>query len=186
MFVYRRVFVFSEGVSPKARLPMKKVAGLNVRLANSDDIWRLQSFRTFRQGKAEKRLTAGHLCFVAEKDRNIVGYSWIGFHEAYIDELEIRIRLSPCSAYKYDAFIVPTCRGVGVYPLISVECDDYLFQNGIKEAYGIVDSDNFSMLRSFQKVGNRRKIGEVTYIRLFHHRKYIFKGSTLEDRTKLP
>jgi GNAT superfamily N-acetyltransferase len=123
---------------------------------------------------------------VAFNGGNLANYAWFCFHECYIDELETSIRVSSSSAYRYDVFTLPAYRGKGVFPSAFEQSSNYLFQNGIKEMYGLVDSNNSSMIRVYEKAGvASRKIGDVTYIRLLKWRRYVFRGTTCADQKKL-
>jgi GNAT superfamily N-acetyltransferase len=182
---YEKLFVFQTDTS-KVRFSTENKAGFTVKLANSDDVQRLDRFAKFRRGEAEKRLKDGNLCFVVLKEGNLAGYAWISFHEAYVPELEGKIRLGPDSAYRYDVFAVPAYRGMGVFRLIFEKSGSHLYQKGIREIISLVDSDNFNSLRALQRVGNApRRIGEVTTIRLFNSRRHTLKADRLEDYKKL-
>jgi len=157
---------------------------VDVRLADNTDIPRFARFQKFRGGKAGERFKAGHLCFIAEKNGKIMNYTWVALHDAYIDEIERKIKLSPCSAYGYDEYTDPEYRGMGILPVVLMSTSNYLFQSGTKEIYELVSSNNFPSLRSHQKVGSR-KMGEITLSRLFNQRRYSCKGETPEDSYKL-
>jgi GNAT superfamily N-acetyltransferase len=185
ILVYTRMIVFLTDTQ-RVHFSEKKGVGFSARLARSEDILRLHGFSGFRRGEAEKRLRAGELCFVAEKDGELVNYAWVCFHEAYVDELEIGIKLNPGSVYRHDVFTVRACRGMGIFPLVFEESCRYLSQKGIRELYGIVDSSNACMLRVYQKAGDAsRRIGEVAYIRLFSLRRYRFDSDTVDGRRRL-
>jgi GNAT superfamily N-acetyltransferase len=159
-------------------------SNLNVTLVNSADIPKFDRFQKFKGGRAGEKFKAGHLCFIAEKNGKIVNYTWIAFHEAYIDEIERKITIGPCSAYIYDEFTDPEYRGMGILPTVLMNASDYLYQNGIKEIYELVGSNNYPSLRSHQKTGSR-KMGKITLLRMFGQRKYTCKGETPEDLYKL-
>jgi GNAT superfamily N-acetyltransferase len=165
-------------------MPVANRAGVDARLASNYDISKFDRFRKFRGGKAVERLRAGDLCFIAEKNGKIPNYTWICFHEAYVPELEAKIRIDPNSAYRYDAYTDPEYRGRGILPIVLTRASDYLFQNGIERIYDLVSFDNYPSLRSHQKIGSR-KMGEVTFFKLFRSKRYRYKGETPEDSHKL-
>lgn len=184
-FMYEKMVVFKTDTK-RVRFPTENGAGLTVRLAKSDDIRRLQRLAKFNDGEAQQRLNAGHLCFVALNGGNLANYTWVCFHEGYIDELETKIRVSPGSAYRYDVFTLPAYRGKGIFPSVFEESCKYLYQNGIRELYGLVDSNNSPMLRVYEKAGiASRKIGDVTYIKLSNWRRHVFTGTTSANHNKL-
>ncbi|MGD0977598.1 MAG: GNAT family N-acetyltransferase [Candidatus Bathyarchaeia archaeon] len=195
--IFGRIFAYEEMIvlETSSQTNLKSLAAcawlksvgkskVDVRLADNTDTPKFDRFQKFRGGKAGERLKAGHLCFIAEKNGKIINYTWVAFHEAYIDEIERKIIVSPCSAYGYDEYTDPEYRGMGVFPMVLGSTSDYLFQNGIKEIYELVSSNNFPSLRSHQKMGSR-KMGEITLVRLFNSRRYRCKGETPEDLYKL-
>lgn len=180
IFIFEKAFVFERSLS-KVCFQTGNETKVNVRLAQMGDILKLvNKFKKFRGGKAERRLEVGHLCFIAEKNGDIVHYEWISLNETYINELERRMRIGSDSAYIYDGYTVPECRGMGISPKVSGNVFDYLFQNGIKKTYHLISHNNFPSLRYAEKMG-LRKMGEVTLIRLFKSRRYRCKGKTPKD-----
>jgi RimJ/RimL family protein N-acetyltransferase len=187
--VFGRIFICERIVLLETRVSkvyFKKVneAKVEIRLLQSSDVPKLDKFEKFRGGKAEERLKAGHLCFIAEENGDIVNYTWVSFNEAFVDELELKMRLSPSSAYQYDEYTVPKYRGKGILPAVLTFAGDYLFQNGIREIYELVASNNYSSLRAHKKIGSR-KMGEVTFIRFLNSRRYRCKGETAKDYARL-
>jgi len=144
----------------------------------------LNKFEKFRRGKAEERFKAGRLCFVAEENGDIVNYVWVGLDATFVDELGREIRIDPASAYRYDGYTVPEYRGLGILPVVLTRVADYLFKNGIEEIYDIVVSDNRPSLRAHEKIGSR-KMGEITFIKLFKSTRYRCRGSTARDGLRL-
>jgi len=180
VLVFEKTFVFEKSLS-KFSFKMGNEAKVDVRLAQSSDVLKLvNKFKKFRGGKAEERLKAGHLCFIAEKNGDIVHYKWVSFNKTYVNELERRIRIGSDSAYIYDAYTVPECRGTGISPKVSARIFDYLFQNGIKKIYYLISYNNFPSIRDAEKTG-LRNMGEVTLTRLFKLRIYRCKGKTHKD-----
>ena len=184
IFVFEKMFVFETHLS-KVCFKTRDIAKVDVRLAQSEDILKLvKKFKKFRGGKAEKRLRAEHLCFIAEKNEDIVNYKWVSFNETYVDELERTIRTGSDSAYIYDVYTVPECRGLGISGKASARIFNHLVQNGIKKTYLLVSHDNFPSLRDAEKTG-LRNMGEVTFIRLFNSKLYKCKGKTQKDYKKI-
>jgi GNAT superfamily N-acetyltransferase len=189
IFVCEQLIAFetSSQASLRSTVDEAKVA---VRLAHSGDIPKLDRSKRVRVGKvgerwkARMRFKAGHLCFVVEKNGKILNHTWVCFHEAYVDELERKIQIESDSAYRYDEYTDPDYRGMGILPTVLMWSANYLFQNGIKEIYEVVSSNNFPSLRAHQKIGSR-KMGEVTLIRLFELKRYRCKGETPRDLIKL-
>jgi len=184
IFIFEKTFVFEKSLS-KVYFETRNKAKVDVRLAQSEDILKLaKKFKKFRGGKAEERLRAGHLCFIAEKNGDIVNYKWVSFNETYVPELERTIRTDSDSAYIYDAYTVPECRGLGISGKVSARIFEYLFQNGIKKTYHLISHNNFPSLRYAEKTG-LRNMGEVTLTRLFNSRVYKCKGKRAKDYKKI-
>jgi len=184
ILVFEKTVVFEKTLS-KVCFEMGNKAKVDVRLAQSEDILKLvKKFKKFRGGKAEERLRARHLCFIAQKNGDIVHYKWVSFNETYVDELERKIRTGSDSAYIYDAYTVPECRGLGISGKVSTRVFDYLFQKGIKKTYHLISHNNFPSLRYAEKTG-LRNMGEVTLTRSFKSRIYRCKGKTQKDYKKI-
>jgi len=191
VFAYEDMIVLetSSQHSPKP-LPLsawpssRRNAEIKVRLAAKDDVPKFDRFEKITAAKARERFEAGHFCFIAEENGRIVNYTWVCFYEAYIDELELRIRIDRDSAYRYDGYTDPEYRGMGILPKVLMSSSDYLFRNGIKTIYDLVGANNFPSIRSHQKIGSR-KMGQVTLLRLFKSKRYRCEGETPEDFHKL-
>lgn len=95
-----------------------------------------------------------------------------------------KIRISADSAYLFGSFTVPDYRGLGIAPKVMEKAFQYLSRIGIKRVYGVQRQNNIPNLRVRQKEG-WRKIGEVTYIRIFKLGFYKLRGETKEDYDKL-
>jgi GNAT superfamily N-acetyltransferase len=180
---FAKMFLF-ETLRSEAGIKTVDRAKVSVRLAQRDDIPKLRKFKELAGTNAEERLKAGHLCFVAEKNGDIVSYTWVCFNEAFIEELDRRILIRFDSAYRYNDYTVPKFRGMGILPTVLMTASDYLFQHGIREIYDLVASNNLPSLRVYRKIGSR-KMGEVTFIKLFDSRVYRCKAETARDYARL-
>lgn len=180
-FLYDTLFILEVQTS---KVRVKEVNGVDVRLLQRNDMPKLNTLIGPGTGKAEERLTAGDLCFIGENNGDIVHYEWICFNEIFPSFLERNIRVRPNSAYVYKGYTVPKYRSKGISSAVLTNAANYLFQNGIKEMYVIIAPDNYPALRTWQKIGSR-KLGEVTFIKLFNSRTYKFKAKTTRDYVKL-
>lgn len=183
IFVFEKMFLFEK--FPMAPCHIENEDKVNVRIAQNSDISILRrNFAKFKGGKAEERLNSGHLCFIAERNGDVVHYSWVAFKEIYLKELNRKLRMESDVAYIYDGYTVPEFRGMGISSLVAAKIFEYLLKNGFNKAYYLISSNNHPSLRVAEKIGSRN-IGEITSIRLFKLRKLIFKSKTFEDYTKL-
>ncbi len=152
-----------------------------MQLAKDSDV--LKIIRKFKRLNAIDRVNKGHLCFLATLHGDIVHYKWVAFNEFYV--FGMKCRISPNSAYVYDAYTASEYRGLGISSKMTTNIFDYLRQKGTKKAFACVVYNNFPSLRVMQKLGYR-KMGEITIIRILSKlwiKKY--QGETQEDYYKL-
>jgi len=180
-FQYETLFVFEVQTS---KVRVKKANGVEVRLLQPNDLPKLNKLKGPEAEKTEERLQARDLCFIGENGGHIVHYEWICLNEIFQNFFERKIRVSPNSAYVYNGYTVPKYRSRGISAAVLTNAANYLFQNGIEEMYVIIASDNYPSLRTWQKIGPR-KLGEVTFIKLFNSRTYKCKAETPRDYAKL-
>jgi GNAT superfamily N-acetyltransferase len=177
------MFVFE--IFPLAQYHSENEYKVNVRIAQSSDISFLKhNFAKFKGEKADKRLNLGHLCFVAEKNGNIVHYTWVAFEEIHLKKLNRKLQMESDAAYIYDVYTLPEYRGRGISSTVYAKIFEYLLEKGFKRAYCLISSNNYPSLRVAEKTG-LRNIGEITLIGFFKLRKSIFKSKTFEDYMKL-
>lgn len=84
----------------------------------------------------------------------------------------------------YDSYTVPEYRELEIAPRAMEKVFSYLWERGTKRVYVCVLHNNFPSLRAVTKEGFR-KIGAITYTRLFKLRLYQCEGETEEDYNKL-
>lgn len=185
VFVHQTLFVFGALLTKLSFKATSKVE-IDVRLAQNDDkpLLRLAKRSRFGVARARKMLKAGHLCFLAEKNGDVVSFTWFSFDDVYIHELERIMRINSDSVYAYGSYVVPEYRGLRIFPETFVEGLDYLFQNGIIQIYSLINPRNIPSQRAVKKIGFR-KIGEITLVKMFNSRRYKYKGETSKDCARL-
>lgn len=179
-FVREKIFAFEKSLP--ARLKIEAKVEVDVRLAQSIDISKLvEKFgaRGMREG-----IRKGHLCFIADKDGEILHYKWVAFDEAYVSELKRNIHLDSNSAYIYSSYTVPDYRGFGLDPKVTTKVFDYLHEKGMEKVYILVSHNNIPSLRVMQKV-RYRKMGEIRFSQVLGSRKYTCEGVTERDCSKI-
>ena len=188
VFLHTRIIVLEmpHGEAARAWLAHVSANKVRARVAGIADIPRFAPFRKFEGGGGDprERMKAGHLGFIGEDNGIITGYVWVAFGEHYIGEIERKIRMGPGSAYAYNGYTDIRYRGRGILPVLLMTASEYLSQNGIREIYTVVLQHNDPPLRSHQKIKSR-KMGTVTFLRLFGLRRYKLKGETPADLHKL-
>ena len=183
IFVYRKFFVFETSI-PKAGSETASKVEVDVRLAQSDDISRLVRFKALERGAVEERFEAGHLCFVAEKNGDIVFYLWVCLDDLFLDKLERKLRIGFDSAHFYSDYTIQEYRGMGIATVAMAGALDYLFRNGVKRVYGLISPNNIPSQRVVEKNGFR-KMGEITLVKLFNLKRYKFEVETSKDCARL-
>jgi len=191
MTVKKNVFVkkkaiFFEKVLPDPNFRMDSQVDVNVRIITAEDIPKIEAkFEVFKTATIEERFQAGHVGFGAELGGEIVHVSWFSFGDVFVDSLRRRMRLDSESAYVYDGFTLPECRGLGIIGKTFSEALQYLYtQRGIKKFYVAISHANFPMQKVVQREG-LRKIGAITYTRIMKWGVIRFEGATKEDREHL-
>lgn len=186
IFRRQKTFVF-EMILTGAHDKLEAKVKIDVKLARRDNFAkiaraakRLKKFEV----KPKERLKMGDICISAEMHGDLVFLAWLAFNEAYVDELERTLRVGSGSAYLYDAYAVPEYRGLGIAPRAVEEAFNYVYERGIIRVYTCVRHNNFPSLRAVHKLGFR-KIGTITFTRVFKFKSYKFEGETEEDYNKL-
>jgi len=183
IFRREKIFVFERTLTD-ACFKIEAKVEVDARPAQHDDFPKISKrFKKF-DTIAEERFKIGHICIVSDMHGDIVHLKWIAFNEAYAGELERKLRIDPDSAYIYDTYTVPEYRGLGIAPKVMEKAFSYLYERGIRKVYVCIRHNNFPSLRAAQKEGFR-KIGSITYTRIFMLRLYRCKGETKEDYNKL-
>ncbi|MEM2970473.1 MAG: hypothetical protein QXR63_06020 [Candidatus Bathyarchaeia archaeon] len=178
-----KLYVFEASVT-ESLVKAKAKVNVNVDLVQKDEILEvIEKIRSFEKN-ADKRLEMGHLCFVAKLNGEPVQITWFAFDEFYVGEIKRKIRVSRGSAYRYGSYTVPKFRGLGIHFQTTEKAYQYLSKIGIKKVYSCVRHDNFPMLKAARKVGYK-KIGTITYFKIFNREFYKFKGETEEYSKKL-
>lgn len=128
----------------------------------------------------EERYELGDLCFGAFLDGKYAHLKWVAFNKSYISEIDSNIRLSPDSVYLYDGYTLPEYRGLGLTTTVLDKTFQFLKEIGIKKTYTLIHHDNFPILKAKARE-KARKIGTVTYIKIFNLKTLRLKGETKED-----
>ncbi|MEM2143833.1 MAG: GNAT family N-acetyltransferase [Candidatus Jordarchaeaceae archaeon] len=185
LYIKRKVFFF-EKLLPDPCFRTDSRLDITVKILRSDEFLKIsKKFENFSELEAKRRLRAGHISFGAKLSGEFIHLTWISFDEAYVGSLERKIRVYPNSAYIYDTYTIPEYRGLGIAPKVMHEALHYLYKTKkIRTAYMAISQDNFPSLRTAQKE-TFRKIGAITYTRIYKLKLYRFKGETREDYNKL-
>jgi len=159
---------------------------VDVKIVQNADVSKLPKRTKNFESEAKKRLDMGHICFAAYLHGKIVHYKWVAFPKSIppYSDLERRMRISTNSAYIYDGYTVPECRGLGISSKVMEKTLQYLSDIGVNKVYSYARYDNFPALRLKQKE-KFRKMGTFTCTRILRLRIRQCKGETEEDYKKL-
>lgn len=166
---YEQVIIYEKALSNIPTISSK--IKVSVKRASCDDIRRISVMRALDKNSLLKRLNDGHLCFIAERKGDIVGYCWVAFQELYIIEIDKKIKFKNGGACVYDVFVFREYRRKKIYQKMLVEIFRFLRKKGHKRALINVLSTNIPSQRGVENVGFKI-IRNVTFFRLFGLKKY--------------
>jgi GNAT superfamily N-acetyltransferase len=166
-FYKKRIVIFFEKKLPDPTFSFIAKKDVTVRLLTDSDISTVEKkFETLKLVGIKERFQAGHVCFVAELDGEIVHTQWFSFGDMFLDAFSRRISLDPESAYAYDGFTLPDYRGLGMMGKTFSDALQYLYaKRGITHFYVATSHTNLVMQKLARRHG-LREIGTVTYIRI--------------------
>ncbi len=99
------------------------------------------------------RFGAGHLCFAARYDGQIISASWAATEKAWSHYLSREIPLGQDEVYVYDSFTKHDFRGLSISPAVRAEMIRYFRSAGYRRMIIAVIPENRSNIRAIQKVG---------------------------------
>jgi GNAT superfamily N-acetyltransferase len=176
-------FVFEQVLSEWSREVTSELVVSSGPVSKDDFLKCAQRFREIVPS-ADARFASGDLCFGALIDGKYVHLKWVGFNRWYDSDTGRYIQLGSDSAYVYDGYTLPEFRGLGLTSVVLDKTFQYLSKIGIKKVYSLIGHNNHASLRVKTKE-NARKIGKVTFFRIFGLKLLRFNGETREDYKKL-
>jgi len=183
IFRTEKIFVFERTLTnlcPKAKVKVE----VDVKLVQRDEFPKIaNNFKKFKVD-VEAIFEDGRMCAIAEIDGDLVHWTFVAFNEAYVMEIERKIRVSSDSAYLYAGYTAPEYRGLGIASKAMVKILCYLHERGIKKAHALIHPNNFPSLRYTHKLGFK-KIGTITFIKICKLKLYKCKDETKEDYNTL-
>jgi GNAT superfamily N-acetyltransferase len=111
------------------------------------------------------RLDAGHWCFVARHEGQLVSASWASIHRVLDSYLACEIPMMEDEVYIYDSFTGPGFRGQAVSPAIRAEMMRYFRHAGYRRMLVVTIPENNSNLSTLRKVGFH-PFGMIGYIKI--------------------
>lgn len=151
--VYRRLTLLKRPLDRPVALVAPRLPVTMQMLDDPDE------YRTFRPDVSRdevcRRLSAGHLCWVARYQGRIVAALWSACGQARIDYLDREFRLLSGEAYFYEVMTVPELRGQNVAPALMMWAMQRLSQAGYHQVTVATAPENEAAQRAFAKNGYR-------------------------------
>jgi GNAT superfamily N-acetyltransferase len=89
-------------------------------------------------GEVASRLARGHLAAVAFSGEQPVGYMWLAFSCVPEELFDTNWVIHPGEAVRYNSFVIPSFRGLGVHSLLNTAVNCYARAHGIAKTIGAV------------------------------------------------
>ncbi len=135
------------------RIPRAKIF-CNYAWASEDDLKNLPNvFPSLNPQVIRKRYEHGDRCWVGRRETKIVTFMWIGRAAWDVWYFRGEIPLLPHQCYSYNAFTIPSARGLGVFPQCVEAARQALLEEGVTSLLGVVDSRNSVSLRTLKRFG---------------------------------
>lgn len=126
-----------------------------------------------------KRLGAGRTCLLARRDGRALGYTWIS-PRVETDIEFLPLALPDDAAYLWDLFVIQSARNLGIGSALTSARLAFARESGFRLGWRAISPDNRPSVRTAEKTGAVRILGEITYVRRFG--RVDFRESRDEDR----
>ena len=146
---------------------------VNVKRASLNDVKKMMHAKN--KNLLSKRLSDGHLCFIAERKGDIAGYCWVAFRELYISEIGRKVRFDDLEACVYDSFVYRGYRRKRIFQKMLVQIFRFLKEKGHRKTFINVLSTNTPSQRGVENVGFKSR-KKVAFFKLFGFKKYAETG----------
>ena len=139
---YRRVEI-REYVLDKADDNDLDAGKLSIEQLNAADIEQYNAFREPSDpDSAQRRMLAGHHCFIARHKDKIVCASWGATRNATSGYLFAPIALTPDEAYAYDLFTAPEWRQKGIAAAVTMALHNFYRAEGKRRVLRLIVPEN--------------------------------------------
>jgi len=123
-------------------------------------------------GSWSRRIEKGNVCVVAYLNEIPVFYEWVfrndtgrSVHLNKVTDMHIDVEIPTCSAYFWDAWTNEHLRGQGIHGVVTVSLCNSLKLSGYKSCIALVDSLNWSSIKSFRRIGFTQ-VARATHLRV--------------------
>ncbi|MFV1988457.1 MAG: N-acetyltransferase family protein [Gemmatimonadota bacterium] len=131
----------------------------------------------------KRRAGAGRHCLVASRDGRIVGYTWISTE--IVPEIEaLPLALPETAAYLWDLFVPIGERSTGIGSALTSARMRHAAALGFRLGWRAISPKNRPSIRTAEKTGAVRVLGEIRISRRFGTTRYVedrFEGRALLD-----
>jgi len=163
--VYRRVVLMECPLDQPLGYVTPSLSVVIDRLRRSE----IDEYAAFRPdvdpSEMRRRLEAGHLCFVARHEGQIVHACWATPGRAWVDYLAYEMPLARDEVYQYDSFTAPAFRGHNLAAARVIEAARYFHHAGYRRLVAVVVPENASAFRPLEKAGYR-PFGLIGYVQI--------------------
>jgi ribosomal protein S18 acetylase RimI-like enzyme len=143
---YRRVEI-REYVLDKADDNDLDAAKLSIEQLNAADIEQYNAFREPSDpDSAQRRMLAGHHCFIARHKGKIVCASWGATRNATSGYLSAPIALTSDEAYAYDLFTAPEWRQKGIAAAVTRALHNFYRDEGKRRVLRFIVPENYAAI----------------------------------------
>ncbi len=119
----------------------------------------------YKSKEIELAETDKHIYVNILHNSNIIGYIKVGINNIYIHDFDKIICFPKDSAFIYDTFILPECRGRNIAFYAISRTIDFLREAGFKKLWCHIEKWNTASLKTFQKAGFMPK-GTIRFSRI--------------------
>lgn len=171
---YRRILLLERSLE-------EPILEVNARLPVTIDLLKTTEVDAYLRFRAETephevvdQLNAGHWCFVARHEGQIVAASWAAGRRVWMSYLACEIPLLDGEVYVYDSFTRPDFRGQAVLPAIRTEMIRCFRAAGYRRMISAIVPENHASLQSVRKNGVR-PFGVMGYIKIGPWRRDFYR-----------
>jgi SAM-dependent methyltransferase/GNAT superfamily N-acetyltransferase len=180
--VYRRLVLLERPLDAEIPEVVARIPVVNGLLQPAEAAEYVRFHPTLELAEVQRRLLAGHWCFVVRHAEAIVHAGWAVAGRGWIDYLRCELPLSPVEVYQYDSFTAPAYRGLDLAGARVAVMANWLRARGYRRMLAAVLPENRAGFRPLEKVGYR-PIGRIGVVRLGRWRRMIRVAPKTADRS---
>jgi hypothetical protein len=154
---WQKTILFERSLAEPIKEVIPKIK-VNIRQATIDDLIKLKDMvDADKYARFQQRFDQGNICFLALDEDKVAAFSWVSFHNEYLSESRIEVRLKDKEAYFFDTFVDPVYRNNGLQTAMIPPRLKFLRDLGYEKVIGLVDDDNIYSQKSLASSGYKPK-----------------------------